>query len=109
MLKIINCEVIEISNEYVKVKFHDQIFICPAKEISDYKINPNIFFTLNKKYKFLLLNKNIVSYKAIRPKQIKNKKTIVPTISGSHNLEKHLIKSLKKVKTKQSKTIHKST
>lgn len=100
MNKIINAKIIYISKTKLVVMWNNKKFKCLSSELSDYKINPLKTFESNKSYKFLLINKNTVSYKAIRPKLIKNKKVIIPTISDSKNLNKHLISLLDNISYK---------
>lgn len=99
--KIVIGKVIQIYDDKIVVDINNTIYDCEGKMISDYPIDPHKFFELNKSYKFLLINDQKISYKAIRPKLIKNKRKPIPTISDYANLEKYLLQSLKK--DKQSK------
>lgn len=94
--KIILCKIIEIKKTFVVVKYKNQIYKCPASQISDYPVNLFSYFQIGKSYKFLLIDETYLSYKAIRPKLLKNRKEPIPTISGVKNLEKYLLKIINK-------------
>lgn len=100
--KIITGKVIKIFENKIYVKVDKKIFECEKKQISDYPINIFQMFKVGNFYKFLLIDNETISYKEIRPKLIKNKKYIIPTISGSKNLEKFLLKKIKNMSLKQS-------
>lgn len=98
--KIVVGEVIAIFTNKINVRINNNIFECDKKQVSDYPVNLFDFFKVGKIYKFLLINNKDISYKAIRPKLIKNKKYTMPTISDSKNLEKHLLNKLKNMSLK---------
>lgn len=101
--KIILCKVIDIKDDCVVVDYKGETHVCPASQISDFKINTYEYFTIGKVYKFCLVNNKFISYKAIRPKLIKNKRHTMPTISGVRNLENHL-KQIIENERKQNKS-----
>lgn len=100
--KIVIGKVVEIYDDKIVVEINDIKYDCVNKMISDYPIDPHKFFEINKNYKFLLVNDQKISYKAIRPKLIKNKRKPIPTLSDYTNLEKYLLSSLKKERNKNN-------
>lgn len=99
--KIINCEVIEIKTDYILIKHWDKTFVCHKSQVSDYPVDLNEYFLVGRWYKFCLINEKYISYKAIRPKLIKNKKVPMPTISGVRNLDFFLNTLIEKNKGKK--------
>lgn len=98
--KIIICKVIEIQKTFILTKYKNVCYKCPASQISDYPVDLFAYFQEGKSYKFLLThdqhNQEFISYKAIRPKLLKNKNKPMPTMSGVKNLEKYLLELIKK-------------
>lgn len=102
--KIITCEVIEINADHILIKNNENIYACHKSQVSDYAVNLKDYFTIRRFYKFCLINEKHISYKAIRPKLIKNKRVPMPTISGVRNLEIFLNTLIKNSKTDNYKT-----
>lgn len=88
--RIVIGEVTKIHQNYIEVLIEKSTYICTSKQISDYNVQIDKVFKIGNKYKFLMRNNKMISYKMLRPKLIKNKKYPMPTISGSKNLEKKL-------------------
>lgn len=88
--KIILCKVVEIKDNYIVVEYKNNKYVCDANQVSDFEVDMYSYFTIGKVYKFCLINNKFISYKAVRPKLIKNKKYTMPTISGARTLENHL-------------------
>lgn len=100
--KIVIGEVTKIHQNYIEVLVDKSTYICTSKQISDYTVNIEKIFKVGNKYKFLMRNNKMISYKMLRPKLIKNKKFPMPTISGSKNLEKKLNSWLVEVRKKDN-------
>lgn len=94
--KIVLCKIVKIKNTFIIAKYKNHNYMCPASEISDYTVDLFSYFQIGKSYKFLLIDNKYLSYKAIRPKLLKNKNAPMPTISEAKNLEKYLLKIIKK-------------
>lgn len=94
--KIIMCKIIEIHSDYIEVKYRNKILTCSASSVSDYPVDLFAYFKKGNVYKFLLTDEDVISYKAIRPKLLKNKNKPTSTVSGAKNLEKHLLDVIKK-------------
>lgn len=92
--KIVLCQINTIDKEKITVKYKNEIYTVPASQVSDYPVDLFEYFIIGKSYKFCLLSKKTLSYKAIRPKLLKNKNYPMPTMSGSKNLEKYLLESI---------------
>ncbi|MBD5445772.1 MAG: hypothetical protein HDR31_00460 [Mycoplasma sp.] len=94
--KIIICKVVEIEKTHIITKYKSCNYKCPASQVSDYPVDLFAYFEIGKNYKFLLVDDKYISYKAIRPKLLKNKNKPMSTISGVKNLEKYLLKIIGK-------------
>lgn len=94
---IITCTVKQINDNNIFLDYLGEEIVCSEKQISDYKVDLFSFFTIGKKYKFILSENKEISYKKLRPKLIKNKKKPIPTISQHYNLEKNLLSLLNKL------------
>lgn len=92
--KIVLCLVDQINKDYIVVKYKNVLHQVPAENISDYDVDLSNYFEVGKSYKFCLINNKYLSYKAIRPKLLKNKNYPMPTMSGVKNLEKYLLESI---------------
>ncbi|WP_412032618.1 hypothetical protein [Malacoplasma muris] len=89
--KIVTGVVTQVLEDKIVVNVDNTFYDCPLKMISDYPVDPFKFFTVGTRYRFLLINKSVISYKDLRPKLLKNRRKPIPTVSGSKNLEKHLL------------------
>lgn len=94
--KIVICKILEIEKTFIIAKYKNHNYKCPASQISDYPVDLFAYFEIGKSYKFLLIDEKYISYKAIRPKLLKNKNRPMSTISGAKNLEKYLLKIIGK-------------
>lgn len=92
--KIVLCQIENIEKNYITVKYCNVSYKVPASQVSDYEVDLFEYFVIGKAYKFCLINNKYLSYKAIRPKLLKNKKFPMPTMSGVKNLEKYLLESV---------------
>lgn len=92
--KIVLCQINSIEKDKITVKYKNEIYTVLANQVSDYPVDLFEYFIVGKAYKFCLYGKKQLSYKAIRPKLLKNKKFPMPTMSGSKNLEKYLLESI---------------
>ena len=98
-IRIMIGRVIEIRKDCVVVRLkNNQNGICQRQEISDHKIESiERILKFDYVYKFKITgydgvnNQYTLSYKAIHPKQIKNKSKPVPTASHNRNLWKKLL------------------
>lgn len=93
--KIVTGVVTNIFEDKIIVKVDNDSYECPLKMISDYDVDPFKFFSVGSSYRFLLTHLGVLSYKDLRPKLLKNRQKPIPTVSGSENLEKHLMDSIK--------------
>ncbi|MGL5245992.1 MAG: hypothetical protein ACRC8C_00255 [Mycoplasmoidaceae bacterium] len=102
MKKVVIGKVTSIKKDELVVLVNNDSCICAKKDVSDYNCNLELMFTIDRRYKFLLLkNENntvFLSYKAGRPKLLKNRTCPIPTISGFKNLANDLHKNLKNYK-----------
>lgn len=89
--KIVLCLIEKIEKNKIVVKYRNTLYNVMANQISDYEVDLFEYFVIGKSYKFCLINNKFLSYKAIRPKLLKNKKYPMPTMSGSKNLEIYLL------------------
>lgn len=99
--KIILCKVLDIKKDHLVIEYKKEKHICDINQISDYSVDLYEFFKIGKTYKFCLVNNKFISYKAVRPKLIKNKRYILPTISGVRTLENHLKEIIKMEREKK--------
>ncbi len=102
MKKVVIGKVTSINKDDLVVLVNKTSFKCNKKDISDYNCNLDSMFTVNKRYKFIVLrnkdNTVFLSYKIGRPKLIKNRNSPTPTISGFKNLSNDMHKNLKNYK-----------
>lgn len=92
--KIVLCQIENIEKNHIIIKYKNVSYKCPASQVSDYEVDLFEYFVIGKAYKFCLINNKYFSYKAIRPKLLKNKKFPMPTMSGVKNLERYLLESI---------------
>lgn len=98
--KIVLAIVEKIEKAHIVVKYKDNLYTIKSHQISDYTVNLFEYFIVGKVYKFCLIDNRYLSYKAVRPKLLKNKKAPMPTISGSKTLEKNLLNFIRFQKMK---------
>ncbi|MGL5630401.1 MAG: hypothetical protein ACRDCG_01340 [Mycoplasmoidaceae bacterium] len=94
----------EINLDHLVIEFDNKLEKCWKEEISDYPVELNRMFTVNRKYKFTFIyvdNKIYVSYKLGRPKLLKKKLCPAPTLSGFKNISNNMHSHLKLYKIKK--------
>lgn len=93
-IKVVLCLMEKINKDYVVVRYKNMPHKVYSNQISDYQVDLSEYFSVGKVYKFGLIGNKYLSYKAIRPKLLKNKSHTMPTMSGYKNLEVYLLEQI---------------
>jgi len=91
-------KVIEINNDHLLLEIIGENEKCYVSDISDYSVDLNRMFTVDRSYKFSVMEKDdggiSISYKMGRPKLLKKRFPPTATLNGfktvSNNMHMHL-------------------